>query len=68
MRYTCFLTVRNSLILKRRDAGAVNQARLESVSLSVYSLIRATDASRCGPPKLQIMLVASPRKSHFLNR
>jgi hypothetical protein len=37
---------------------------LERVSLSVYSLIRATDAPRCGPPELQIMLVASPRNQH----
>src|SRR5215510_15021820 len=28
---TLFRAVRNSLILKRRDAGAVDQARLESV-------------------------------------
>jgi hypothetical protein len=52
---------------RQSDGRVVYGARLESASLSVYPLVTATDASRRGPPKLQIMLVATPRKSHFRN-
>ena len=53
-------TARKALILKRRDVGVVDRARLESVSLSVYlgerritpRAAKAADNVGCEPPQI----------------
>jgi len=62
-KHWTFATREEDRGLQSVDDGVLDRACLESVRLSVYSLVTATDASRGRSPKLQIMLVACPRKS-----
>jgi hypothetical protein len=64
-KHWTFATREEDRGLQSVDDGVLDRACLESVRLSVYSLVTATDASRGRSPKLQIMLVASPRNQFY---